>query len=211
MSIDWNILFSIITGFAAIIALVLTFIQIRLSNKQSLFEKRLECYLKIDSLFKLYKNNRKLLEINRKDKPLFSVESEFLWLTNNTYLEEVGEAIITPLKEPMHKKFLVKCEELERLSVETELVFTGNEVEDIRSFISGYRQLLGEMYKYKIVLIKMHEYSEQFNATLDKAQEAVKEHSFRKELLNAYEDIKRAYFQVFHNDEMNKIKKQIKL
>lgn len=84
MFIDWNILFSIITGLAAIIALVLTFIQIRLSNKQSLFDKRLECYLKIEGLIKLYENNRKLLEINRKDEPLFAVESEFLWLTNNT-------------------------------------------------------------------------------------------------------------------------------
>lgn len=211
MFIDWNILFSIITGLAAIIALVLTFIQIRLSNKQSLFEKRLECYLKIEGLIKLYKNNRKLLEINRKDEPLFAVESEFLWLTNNTYLEEVGEAIITPLKEPVHKKFLVKCEELERLSVETELVFAGNEVEDISSFISGYGQLLVKMYQYQICLKKMHEYSEQFNVTLDKAQETVKEHSFRKELLNAYEDIKKAYFQIVCNDGMNKIKKQIKL
>ena len=57
----------------------------------------------------------------------------------------------------------------------------------------------------------MHEYSEQFSATLDKAEEAVKELNFRKELLNAYEDIKRAYFQIVCNDGMNKIKKQIKL
>jgi len=57
----------------------------------------------------------------------------------------------------------------------------------------------------------MHEYSEQFSATLDKAEEAVKELNFRKELLNAYEDIKKAYSQVFRNNGMNKIKKQIKL
>ena len=76
MFINWNFLFSTITGLAAIIALVLTFIQIRLSNKQSLFQKRLDCYLKIDSLINLYKTNRKLLEINRLDEPLFEVESE---------------------------------------------------------------------------------------------------------------------------------------
>ena len=211
MFINWNFLFSTITGLAAIIALVLTFIQIRLSNKQSLFQKRLDCYLKIDSLINLYKTNRKLLEINRLDEPLFEVESEFLWLTNNTYLEEVGEAIITPLEKPVHKKFLIKCEELEKLSVETELVFAGKEVEDISSFISGYRQLLVKMYQYQICLKKMHEYSEQFSATLDKAEEAVKELNFRKELLNAFEEIKKAYSQVFRNNGMNKIKKQIKL
>ena len=54
-------------------------------------------------------------------------------------------------------------------------VFAGKEVEDISSFISGYRQLLVKMYQYQICLKKMHEYSEQFSATLDKAEEAVKE------------------------------------
>lgn len=79
---DWNFWLSLITGLTAVIALVLTLMQIRLSNKQSLFERRLECYLKIDGLMQLYKENQKLLEAERKDEPLFAVDLEFLWLTN---------------------------------------------------------------------------------------------------------------------------------
>ena len=97
---DWNFWLSLITGLTAVIALVLTLMQIRLSNKQSLFERRLECYLKIDGLMQLYKENQKLLETERKDEPLFAVDLEFLWLTNNTYLEEIQGIIF----KNRHKK-----------------------------------------------------------------------------------------------------------
>ena len=135
---NWNFWLSLITGLTAVIALVLTLIQIRLSNKQSLFERRLECYLKIDGLMQLYKENQKLLESERKDEPIFAVDLEFLWLTNNTYLEEASEAIKKPLKNPGHKKFLLKREELKKLSTEVELIFKGRAAKTISCFISDY-------------------------------------------------------------------------
>ena len=137
---DWNFWLSLITGLTAVIALVLTLMQIRLSNKQSLFERRLECYLKIDGLMQLYKENQKLLETERKDEPLFAVDLEFLWLTNNTYLEEASEAIKKPLENPEHKKFLVKREELKKLSAEAELIFKGRSAKTISCFISVHNQ-----------------------------------------------------------------------
>lgn len=208
---NWNFWLSLITGLTAVIALVLTLIQIRLSNKQSLFERRLECYLKIDGLMQLYKENQKLLESERKDEPIFAVDLEFLWLTNNTYLEEASEAIKKPLKNPGHKKFLLKREELKKLSTEVELIFKGRAAKTISCFISDYEQLLFKMYQYQILLNNMRNYSEQFKATLEMAQKGVNEIAYREKLLNAYANIKMAYLQVTLNHAMEKIKKQIKL
>lgn len=208
---DWNFWFSAVTGATAIIALILTFVQIRLSNKQSLFDRRLESYLKIDGLVQLYEENRNLLESNRKDEPIFTVDSEFLWLVNNTYLEEVGEAIKKPLEEPGHKRFLIKREELKKLAAETDLIFKGAEATDISVFILAYEQLLFRMYQYQILLGKLREYSEQFKATLEAAQKGVNELSYRKELLEAYSELKRVYSRIEKNNAMGKLKKQIKL
>jgi hypothetical protein len=208
---DFNFWFSAITGTTAIIALILTFIQIRLSNKQSLFERRLECYLKIDGLMQLYKENQKSLEAERKDEPLFAVDLEFLWLTNNTYLEEASEAIKKPLENPGHKKFLIKREELKKLSTEVELIFKGRSAKTISCFISDYEQLLFKMYQYQILLNNMRNYSEQLKATLEMAQKEVNETAYREKLLNAYADIKMVYLQVSQNYVMEKLKSQLKL
>ena len=208
---DFNFWFSAITGTTAIIALILTFIQIRLSNKQSLFERRLECYLKIDGLMQLYKENQKSLEAERKDEPLFAVDLEFLWHTNNTYLEEASEAIKKPLENPGHKKFLIKREELKKLSTEVELIFKGRSAKTISCFISDYEQLLFKMYQYQILLNNMRNYSEQLKATLEMAQKEVNETAYREKLLNAYADIKMVYLQVSQNYVMEKLKSQLKL
>lgn len=208
---DWNFWLSLLTGLTAVIALVLTLIQIRLSNRQSLFERRLECYLKIDGLMQLYKENQKLLESERKDEPIFAVDLEFLWLTNNTYLEEASEAIKKPLENPGHKKFLLKREELKKLSTEVELIFKGRSAKTISYFISDYEQLLFKMYQYQILLNNMHNYSEQFKTTLEMAQKGVNETAYREKLLYAYANIKMAYLQVSQNHVMEKLKNQIKL
>lgn len=210
MLYDWNFWFSVITGLTAIIALVLTFIQLHLSNKQSLFDRRLECYLKMDGLFQLYKENQKHFEGERKDEPIFAVDLEFLWLTNNTYLEEVGGSIKKPLENPGHKKFLIKREELKKLAIEAELVFKGSEAKDISLFILAYERLLFKMYQYQIILGKLHEYAEQYHSTLSDAQKGIDEPSYRNNLLEAYTELKTVYLQVEKNSAIKKLKKQIK-
>lgn len=208
---NWNFWLSLITGLVAVIALVLTFIQIRLSNKQSLFNRRLECYVKIDGLMELYKENQKLLEKDRKDEPVFAVDLEFLCLTNNTYLEEISEAIKNPLENPGQKKLLTKLEELKKLASEVDMIFKGTKKSDISFFILSYEQLLFKMYQYKILLDGLHKYSEQYHATLEDAQKALNEPNERKELLNAFSKLKEAYSRVEKNNSMERLKKQIQL
>ena len=58
---DWNFWFSIITAITAIWALVLSFHQIKLSNKQNLFDRRLKVYMLVNGLISLCKDNYKWL------------------------------------------------------------------------------------------------------------------------------------------------------
>lgn len=57
-----NNLFAIITALIAIITLLQTHKQIKISNKQYLFDKRLSKYLLAKGLLELYKDNESLLD-----------------------------------------------------------------------------------------------------------------------------------------------------
>ncbi|WP_289225918.1 hypothetical protein, partial [Bacteroides acidifaciens] len=72
-------------------------------------------------------------------------------------------------------------------------------------------ELLFKMYQYQILLNKMQKSAQDFNLTLDKAQEAVGEKQQREELQKAMEDLKQAYDILKKEDVEEKIEKQIKL
>ena len=53
---------SVITALTAVIALFQSQKQVKISNKQELFERRVEKYLIIDELLSLFKNSKSKLE-----------------------------------------------------------------------------------------------------------------------------------------------------
>lgn len=65
---DWNFWLALITAVAAIIALFLSIWQTKISNKQQLFDRRLNRFLIAKSLLSLYKENKLLLERKREDE-----------------------------------------------------------------------------------------------------------------------------------------------
>ena len=102
MLTDWNFWFSVITAVVAVIALVQTKQQIKLSNKQHLFDKRVEHYLIAKGLIQLYESNKTLI-IFKDDTPVLAMDSIFAQMTNNVYLEKITDVISHPLEQPYHK------------------------------------------------------------------------------------------------------------
>lgn len=84
---DWNFWLSIVTVVAAVIALMQTKQQIKLSNKQHLFDKRVEQYLIAKGLIQLYENNDTIL-VFKENEPILSIDFIFMQMTNNTYMEQ---------------------------------------------------------------------------------------------------------------------------
>ena len=76
-------IFSIITATIAIIALWQTHIQIKISNKQFLFKKRLEKYTIANMLIELFKEYKSLLDYSKKkEDEAIIVDIQFASLTN---------------------------------------------------------------------------------------------------------------------------------
>ena len=210
MLTDWNFWFSVITAIVAIAALLQTKQQIAMSNKQHLFDKRVEYYLIAKGFIQLYENNKTLL-IFKDDEPVMAMDFIFAQLTNNTYLEKITGIITHPLEQPYHTEFLIKMETLKEISTKIKLIFEGKEAVFLGNYVLCYQELLFKIYQYQILLEKMDKTSQKFNLTLDKAQEAVGETQHRKELQRTIRDLKEAYNAMKKEQIEEKIQKQIKL
>lgn len=209
--LTWEFWVSIITAASSIIALFLSMYQIRLSNRQQLFDRRLKTFLIANGLVHLYTESRLLLENKRENIPQFAIDKEFSSLTNNTYMEQQEEAIKHPLEQPYHKGFLKKREELCELATELKLIFKGTEAIWYSEFVSCYEITLFEMYQYQIVIDKIQKANNEKPTTLECLQEKLSEEKQRNELYLAMAHLKEAYAKLVDKKAEEKIKKQLVL
>ena len=207
---DWNFWLSTITASVAIFAVIQTNKQIKLSNKQHLFDKRVEIYIIATGLIQLYRTN--CIHFNdEEDEPMFTIDLYFLWLTNNTFLEGITPAIKNTQKEPFHKELLIKLESLKEVSTKIKFLFSDDVSELLGNFVFSYQELLFSMYKYKIVLDKIYEVNKGHILTLEEIQQSVGEEKHRIKLQKPLDNLKQADIMLRKEKVEEKIKKQIKL
>ena len=209
-----NNLFAIITALIAIITLLQTHKQIKISNKQYLFDKRLSKYLLAKGLLELYKDNESLLDhADDPDDEVIIVDYQFINLTNNNYLKDVTCIINEPKNNEFKNNFLVKIEELKKLSNEVRFLFQNKNGLLLSNFIMKYQNVLMELYKYQIVLdlMKKNEIPRKNKPTYNELQNEYGELKHRHRLYDAIDDLKKSYYEVVSKKVINKIEKSIKL
>ncbi len=209
-----NNLFAIITALIAIITLLQTHKQIKISNKQYLFDKRLSKYLLAKGLLELYKDNESLLDYtDDPDDETIIVDYQFINLTNNNYLKDVTCIINEPKSNEFKNNFLVKIEELKKLSNEVRFLFQNKNGLLLSNFIMKYQNVLMELYKYQIVLdlMKMNEIPRKNKPTYNELQNEYGELKHRHRLYDAIDDLKKSYREVVSKKVISKIEKSIKL
>lgn len=211
MFTDWNFWLSVITSLIALGALWLSYRQVKLSNKQHLFDKRVENYLISIGLIELYKEHEPLF--NKKNDETFvnSLDYIFNLMTNNSYLEEIVNVIDNPLSQPQHKLFLKKIEEIKNVASKIKFLFSNKESKLLSDFVLCYQKFLFSMYQYQIIFNKMKIFSEKYNTTYEDSQIGVGEPEQRKDLFKSLENLNKAYNLIYKNNVLEEIEKQIKL
>ncbi len=208
---EWiNLFLSVITTLVAILALFQSIQQIRLSNKQHLFDKRVEYYIIAKDFISLYENNQLLL-ITESNQPVLEVDYLFTWMTNNAYLEDIADITDHLSEEPYHKIFLKRLETIRSISTKIRFVFNGKASHYLSNFVHCYQELLMEMYKYQIIIKHMHEHTDRFKSTLEEAQKACNEAEHRTDLQHAITNLTHAYDVLKQNNTEKNIERQIKL
>lgn len=211
---DWNFLLSIITAGTAIIALCLTRKQIKLSNKQHLFDKRIENYLIVMGLIELYKNNREFFDeakYNDYPEPPLTFVNMFYWMTNNTYLEQIAIVIEYPLKNPKHKEFLIKLEDMKNVATKIRFIFSGKEADLLSNFVLQYQECLSKMVQYAICCDSIKKEANELGDPLNDGRQNELVINKWGELISAYENLKHSYNTLDNANYENNLEKQIQI
>lgn len=208
---DWNFWCTVMTSVAAVVAIGVSVHQIRLSNKQQLFERRLKAYMMANSIISLCKENYVFLSEKRKAEPQFANDLVFVWLTNNTYMEGQAEAIEHLLEQPFHKELLKKREELRNMAMEFEFIFKGNVASLYGNFLRDYENALAVMYQYEIIIRKMKEENEKYPHTSEVLSKMFSEEEYRDRLYDALGKLKVSYDKVSQEKNDKQLRKQLAL
>ena len=203
-------IFSVITAITAIVAIWQTHKQLKISNKQHLFDKRIEKFLICTGVLSLYSENKMLIKEENKDVPL-EVTMLFSGLTNNLYLKDIGNIINDTHDEKLRIDFLIKLEELYKVASEIELIFQSRHSKILKEFVLEYRDLLQKLYQYRCVLEKIEKENDKKPQEFVKLQKIFGEEKYREELYYAYKKIEIIYKEIEEKDLVEKLKKQIKL
>ena len=203
-------IFSIITATVAIIAIWQTHRQIKISNKHQLFDRRVDRFILIKGLIWLFEDSKHLM--NKEDyNHLIDVTVLFHSLTNNTYLKDIGKIIDNVRQEDSRQSFLVKLEDLKKISIEVEFIFSKKNIRLIKEFVFKYQELLRTMYEEQIILDKIMEKNRKNPTEFVKLQEEFGEKRYREKLYSEYDKIQLLYDEIIEKDIIKSIENQIKL
>lgn len=150
MEIVINVLLSIVSLTIALVAIFQTKKQIALSNKQLLFDRRLEKYIIIKDLLLLFANNRERI-VDKKDLARY-LDFKFVLLTNVSYLSDMIFAIKEPLNSDKQNIFLTKCEMLEKYAVEISLLWDNDIGQIFSEFVKTYKEMLNKLYLQQVYI-----------------------------------------------------------
>lgn len=198
-----------ISAIVAIIALLISCYQARLSNKQSLFNRRLNIWIIVDKLMSVYEKNAKSLE--HDNEPQMAIDLLFAWLTNTTYLQSISASINHVLDAESQLKLHLKLDEMRSLAMEAKFCFKGKSGDAIAEFIEAYQSLLFSMYQYQILINKMLQNTKEYQWTLEQASEKLHELEQRKDLFEKETALATSYKTLCQQNKRGAIQCQIQL
>lgn len=198
-----------ISAIVAIIALFISCYQARLSNNQSLFNRRLNIWITVDKLMSVYVKNAKDLE--HDDEPQMAIGQLFEWLTNTTYLQSISASINKVLDADLQLKLHLKLDEMRSFAMEAKFCFKGKSGDAIAEFIEAYQSLLFSMYQYQILLNKMSQSAKEYQWTLEQAYEKLDEPNQRKDLFEKESVLAVSYMTLCRLNKRGTIQRQIQL
>ena len=179
-----------------------------------MFNRRLDKYLLAKSLIELYKDNINLLDYkDNKDDEAIIVDFQFTNLTNIDYLKDIACIIVDPKNNEYKTNFLIKIEEIKKLSTEIKFIFPSKGANHLSRFVYNYQNVLMELYKYQILLDNMmnDKIPRKQKPSYKELQKEYGELAHRRRLYDAIDNLNNSYEELVKVKAINKIEDSIKL
>ena len=214
MVIVINVLLSIVSLTIALVAIFQTKKQIALSNKQLLFDRRLEKYIIIKDLLLLFANNRERI-VDKKDLAR-CLDFQFSLLTNVSYLSDMIFAIKEPLNSDKQNVFLTKCEMLEKYAVEISLLWDNDIGQIFSEFVKTYKELLNKLYQQQTRIDGLKKHNEEQNdikylIDLDSYEKITLENAKEIKLFETIQNLDDIYRRIINENLEQKLIDDLKL
>lgn len=209
---DSGILSDYATVAAAVIAaisLVFLCCQMRLSNRQSLFDRRLRIRIIVQKLLEVV--HWCIPMFDKSNEPQHAISMLFDSLTNISILQETGSSIYHVLGPEYQLRLHLKLDELRTIAQEVRLVYKGKAGRLIGSFLCSDADLLFAIYQYQIVLSKMQEYAEKFRWSEEEAARKCREESKCLALHKAEDELIKASEKLLERRVSGSIERQVRL
>lgn len=217
-----DIVTSLITLVGIWVAYRSSYKQIKSSNEQALFEKRLKIFMVSEGFYRLVTESENMLDIPNEVDMINAVH--FHDMINNSELNYLVDVMPDPLdlKGPSpvelpiaQREFLTKKEEILQQAQAAELIFEKPVNSTIFNFMSAYILLLDGRRKYEIFLkngIKQHEsyLNSEYLEINDYLEKKLNEKKYRQECLIEPITKLAASFEDYKSKQ-NQIKMQITL
>lgn len=204
-------LISIIAIVCSVIALWQTHRQIKLSNRQHLFDRRLSGYLIVTDLIQSYQIQQKDCRLKDDDGFVSSIGLAWLHLTGNLYLESIQNACDYPIESQEGKNFSVKLAEFHRLAQEIQFLFSENISIPVSLFIQAYIQVLQAIYQYRLVWNFAQQEPSIKCLPLKQKFEEVGMPNYQKKVFDALDKLESTYQTISKQGLVLKMKESIKL
>lgn len=202
---------SVIAIAVSVIALWQTQNQIKVSNKQHLFDRRLSAYLTIKDLLGSYLTQKENSTLLDNDDFVFNIKMTWYFLMGNLYLESVSNAIEYPIGSPEGKEFSIKMVELIKKAEEIKLLFPAKVSDPITDFVSSYYHVVRSIYQYQLAWNYTDEDPVLKSMTIKEKAKQIGETACRRKVLDSLEELDSSYQKLLNQDSEGQMKNCIRL
>lgn len=208
---DRQLLLSAVAAVIALISLFQTQHQTALSNKHSLFDKRISEYNFLSALLNTYRSFSLVMKSANRDEAIMISDLYLSYATNNPYLERISATVHAEHNTPEHKEYLHLLAQFNERPTQFEFLFKGKEASLCKDFIYQYSEMIHALCLYELLFRVIEKRSKQCGGDYKKSVGNLPEVQYRKNFFNAFDNLSATYIQIQNSNTLEKIENQIKV
>lgn len=209
--VDWDAVLSFVTVLTAIIAILQTHKQIKINNKQHLFDRRISTLTTLKNLICSFENTSIMDGRPVDEKIVIRANIDLIHLVNTSFFDPICSLLSEAVENGICSELVLKRNELRNIACSLPLIYCGNETKLLERFVLQYEELLKRLFLFCAHYSESNQDNFFKDTSLDDIILKPKEEDYLNDLMAAYDGIKEDYLIIKKEKAFEKLAKQTKL